>query len=167
MRCPNFLRPCRSPDPVLPRQPLRQLLLRCSNFQHPRRSRVQWWKCKGIVGRSCACRQLLLHCSNFRHPCRSPALAALVHPCPSEQSLPCRSPCPPNDPASKLAGVPGLEPGNAGIKIRCLTTWLHPNGMLVLHSRKWMSINPARDKTFEPFWAPFNDLCALTLVLHR
>ena len=25
-----------------------------------------------------------------------------------------------------MAGVPGFEPGNAGIKIRCLTTWLHP-----------------------------------------
>ncbi len=26
-----------------------------------------------------------------------------------------------------MAGVPGFEPGNAGIKIPCLTTWLHPN----------------------------------------
>jgi hypothetical protein len=26
-----------------------------------------------------------------------------------------------------LAGAPGFEPGNAGIKIRCLTTWLRPN----------------------------------------
>ena len=26
-----------------------------------------------------------------------------------------------------LAGMPGFEPGNGGIKIRCLTTWLHPN----------------------------------------
>jgi hypothetical protein len=25
-----------------------------------------------------------------------------------------------------LAGAPGFEPGNAGIKIRCLTTWLRP-----------------------------------------
>jgi hypothetical protein len=25
-----------------------------------------------------------------------------------------------------LAGAPGLEPGNGGIKIRCLTTWLRP-----------------------------------------
>ena len=83
------------------------------------------------------------------------------------------SSCHPSKPMCRLAaaifmaGVPGLEPGNAGIKIRCLTAWLHPNGTLVLHTRKWMSINPARDKTFEPFWAPFNDLCALTLVLHR
>src|SRR5467141_1299220 len=27
-----------------------------------------------------------------------------------------------------LAGAPGLEPGNGGIKIRCLTTWLRPIG---------------------------------------
>lgn len=26
-----------------------------------------------------------------------------------------------------MAGVPGFEPGYAGIKIRCLTAWLHPN----------------------------------------
>ncbi|CDH46644.1 hypothetical protein BN874_540030 [Candidatus Contendobacter odensis Run_B_J11] len=26
----------------------------------------------------------------------------------------------------KMAGPPGFEPGNAGIKIRCLTTWLRP-----------------------------------------
>jgi hypothetical protein len=27
----------------------------------------------------------------------------------------------------ELAGVLGFEPRNAGIKTRCLTTWLHPN----------------------------------------
>jgi len=69
--------PCRSPDAVLPRQPLRPLLLRCSNFQRPCRSPallyllhltskdgrsrtscasrhlhvlVQWRKCSRIVG---------------------------------------------------------------------------------------------------------------------
>ncbi len=26
----------------------------------------------------------------------------------------------------ELAGAPGFEPGNGGIKIRCLTTWLRP-----------------------------------------
>ena len=26
-----------------------------------------------------------------------------------------------------LAGAPGFEPGDGGIKIRCLTTWLRPN----------------------------------------
>src|SRR5205807_8167328 len=25
-----------------------------------------------------------------------------------------------------VAGAPGFEPGNGGIKIRCLTTWLRP-----------------------------------------
>jgi hypothetical protein len=34
-----------------------------------------------------------------------------------------------NDPQRPdwLAGAPGFEPGNGGIKIRCLTTWLRPN----------------------------------------
>ena len=26
-----------------------------------------------------------------------------------------------------MAGVAGLEPANAGVKVPCLTTWLHPN----------------------------------------
>ncbi len=26
-----------------------------------------------------------------------------------------------------MAGVPGFEPGNAGIRIRCLTAWRYPN----------------------------------------
>src|SRR3569832_1716511 len=30
-----------------------------------------------------------------------------------------------------MAGVPGFEPGNAGIKIQCLTAWRHPNKTLV------------------------------------
>src|SRR5206468_161664 len=29
-----------------------------------------------------------------------------------------------------LAGAPGFEPGNAGIKIRCLTTWLRPKRVI-------------------------------------
>ena len=28
---------------------------------------------------------------------------------------------------SELAGMAGLEPANAGVKVPCLTTWLHPN----------------------------------------
>ena len=28
---------------------------------------------------------------------------------------------------SHLAGMVGLEPTNAGVKVPCLTTWLHPN----------------------------------------
>jgi hypothetical protein len=30
-------------------------------------------------------------------------------------------------PLKKLAGAGGFEPPYAGIKIRCLTTWLRPN----------------------------------------
>ena len=33
--------------------------------------------------------------------------------------------CPERTP-HRLAGAPGFEPGNGGIKIRCLTTWLRP-----------------------------------------
>src|SRR5260370_645397 len=31
-----------------------------------------------------------------------------------------------------LAGAPGFEPGNGGIKIRCLTTWLRPKALRAL-----------------------------------
>ena len=27
-----------------------------------------------------------------------------------------------------MAGVGGFEPTNDGVKVRCLTAWLHPNG---------------------------------------
>src|SRR5262252_6703907 len=30
------------------------------------------------------------------------------------------------NPLKALAGAPGIEPGNGGIKIRCLTAWLRP-----------------------------------------
>src|SRR6185437_10559797 len=30
-------------------------------------------------------------------------------------------------PLKLLAGAPGFEPGDGGIKIRCLTAWLRPN----------------------------------------
>ena len=32
----------------------------------------------------------------------------------------------------KMAGVPGFEPGNAGIKTPCLAAWLHPNCFVLL-----------------------------------
>ncbi len=32
---------------------------------------------------------------------------------------------------SSMAGVPGFEPGNAGIKNRCLTAWRYPNTVAV------------------------------------
>ena len=34
----------------------------------------------------------------------------------------------------RLAGAEGIEPSNAGIKIRCLTAWRHPNW---LHADGW------------------------------
>ena len=34
-----------------------------------------------------------------------------------------------------MAGDPGFEPGNDGVKVRCLTAWLIPN---ILHyGNKW------------------------------
>ena len=39
-------------------------------------------------------------------------------------------------PSVNLAGAPGIEPGNAGIKTPCLTAWLRPNiGLLFVWSR--------------------------------
>ena len=32
----------------------------------------------------------------------------------------------------RVAGMEGLEPSNDGIKIRCLTAWLHPNKKIML-----------------------------------
>ena len=33
----------------------------------------------------------------------------------------------PNNSILKLAGVDGFEPSRDGVKVRCLTAWLHPN----------------------------------------
>ena len=35
-----------------------------------------------------------------------------------------------------LAGAPGFEPGNGGIKIRCLTTWRRPNAVAACAAAK-------------------------------
>ena len=35
-----------------------------------------------------------------------------------------------------MAGAPGIEPGNGGIKIRCLTAWLRPNTAQMIHLRR-------------------------------
>jgi hypothetical protein len=35
----------------------------------------------------------------------------------------------------KMAGVPGFEPGNAGIKNQCLTAWRYPNSKLTFLQR--------------------------------
>src|SRR5690606_27709189 len=37
----------------------------------------------------------------------------------------------------RLAGVPGFEPGNGGIKTRCLTAWLYPNLCIPPDSLSW------------------------------
>ena len=37
----------------------------------------------------------------------------------------------------RLAGAPGIEPGNGGIKIRCLTAWLRPNRDCLLRVTPW------------------------------
>ena len=34
-----------------------------------------------------------------------------------------------------LAGVAGFEPTNAGVKVPCLTAWLHP--IIALAKNKW------------------------------
>jgi hypothetical protein len=109
-------------------QLLRQLLLRCSNFQHPCRSpallsvaapgatlpppslesylptsdRQEWWKCKGIVGRSRASCARGISASDLqeRRKCRrivgnNPCHARQNDPCPaltSNSQLPCLRP---------------------------------------------------------------------------
>ena len=40
-------------------------------------------------------------------------------------SAPVQAPC--SGRCALLAGMAGLEPANAGVKVPCLTTWLHPN----------------------------------------
>tara|TARA_B110001454_G_scaffold216997_1_gene241342 strand:- start:1381 stop:1518 length:138 start_codon:yes stop_codon:yes gene_type:complete len=35
-----------------------------------------------------------------------------------------------------MAGAPGIEPGNGGIKNRCLTAWLSPKINFVYHNKK-------------------------------
>src|SRR5580704_13546565 len=41
-----------------------------------------------------------------------------------------------------LAGAPGIEPGNGGIKIRCLTAWLRPNNSNVKGQRANVNKHP-------------------------
>jgi hypothetical protein len=36
-----------------------------------------------------------------------------------------------------MAGAPGFEPGNGGIKIRCLTTWLRPKSYRKAASKRF------------------------------
>jgi hypothetical protein len=43
-----------------------------------------------------------------------------------------------------LAGAPGFEPGNGGIKIRCLTSWLRPNRRLAIGRGRRRARRPGR-----------------------
>jgi hypothetical protein len=51
-----------------------------------------------------------------------------------------------------LAGAPGFEPGNGGIKIRCLTTWLRPNCAVGLPS----AARPVGGRTLAASFLPIN-----------
>ena len=55
-----------------------------------------------------------------------------------------------------MAGVPGFEPGNAGIKNRCLTAWRYPNTVAV--TRKYRR-NMAGVPGFEPGNAGIKNRC--------
>ncbi len=55
-----------------------------------------------------------------------------------------------------MAGVPGFEPGNAGIKNRCLTAWRYPNTVAV--NRKYRR-NMAGVPGFEPGNAGIKNRC--------
>ena len=43
-----------------------------------------------------------------------------------------------------MAGTPGFEPGNAGIKTPCLTTWRRPN--CAYYSKAWCDVNVNANK---------------------
>ena len=41
-----------------------------------------------------------------------------------------------------VAGVPGFEPGHAGIKTQCLTAWRHPNKLYLSSMfERWMGLS--------------------------
>ena len=37
-----------------------------------------------------------------------------------------------------MAGVAGIEPTNEGVKVPCLTAWLHPNGPVLWEKVGWV-----------------------------
>ena len=51
---------------------------------------------------------------------------------------------------SEMAGVVGFEPTVRGTKNRCLTTWLHPNGVRVINADvgRVQALNRENDKVF-------------------
>ena len=54
-------------------------------------------------------------------------------------------------PAKEMAGIPGFEPGNGGIKTRCLTAWRYPNrNNCLLRMVREGRLELPRRKTLEP-----------------
>ena len=83
------------------------------------------------------------HSDPLVKPCRDPASAPLIRPQSNAGGVP----------AKKLAGEVGIEPTNAGIKIRCLTAWRLPKLLFdeIMHG---MTIQPLRHKPFHAGWEP-------------
>ena len=48
-----------------------------------------------------------------------------------------------------LAGVPGFEPGNTGVKVLCLTAWRYPNSERGYYSTKKTSCQPKKEKKWQ------------------
>ena len=63
-----------------------------------------------------------------------------------------------------LAGAPGFEPGNGGIKIRCLTTWLRPKTPRCLSRARYSG--EMRHDQCGPVWtyADQGDLAAYVIM---
>ena len=40
-----------------------------------------------------------------------------------------------------MAGVVGFEPTHDGVRVRCLTAWLHPSGRVLIRSREVVKVN--------------------------
>ena len=61
-----------------------------------------------------------------------------------------------------MAGAPGFEPGNHGIKTRCLTTWLRPIGSAERHN--WENLNCPVNGGKLPFFGENKALILVQLV---
>ena len=48
-----------------------------------------------------------------------------------------------------LAGMAGIEPANAGVKVPCLTPWLHP---IIKHGRSEFCSDPLASKKWGGIW---------------